>query len=63
MRVGFKTPTAMPSAALIGRIAIIEMVPPVLRALDPFPVPVRHFERLRLRKPSEPYEVERPITL
>ena len=35
MRVGFKTPTAMPSAALIGRIAIIEMV--VLRALIRFP--------------------------
>ena len=29
---------------LIGRIAIIEMVPPVLRrALDPFPIPVAHW--------------------
>src|SRR5262249_21764297 len=34
---------------LIGRIAIIEMVPPVLRrALDPFPAPVRTLDAIHL---------------
>jgi hypothetical protein len=34
---------------LIGRIAIIEMVPPVLRrALEPFPVPVRTLDTIHL---------------
>ena len=34
---------------LIGRIAIIEMVPPVLRrALEPFPVPVRTLDAIHL---------------
>ena len=34
---------------LIGRIAMIEMVPPVLRrALDPFPVPVRTLDAIHL---------------
>ena len=34
---------------LIGRIAIIEMVPSVLRrALDPFPVPVRTLDAIHL---------------
>ena len=34
---------------LIGRIAIIEMVPPVLRrALEPFPVPVRILDAIHL---------------
>ena len=34
---------------LIGRIAIIEMVPPVLRrALGPFPVPVRTLDAIHL---------------
>jgi hypothetical protein len=35
--------------ALIGRIALIEMAPPVLaRALEPFPVPVRTLDALHL---------------
>ena len=34
---------------LIGRIAIIEMVPPVLRrALEPFPAPVRTLDAIHL---------------
>jgi predicted nucleic acid-binding protein len=34
---------------LIGRIGIIEMVPPVLRrALEPFPVPVRTLDAIHL---------------
>ena len=34
---------------LIGRIAVIEMVPPVLRrALHPFPVPVRTLDAIHL---------------
>jgi uncharacterized protein len=34
---------------LIGRIAIIEMVPPVLRrALEPFPTPVRTWDAIHL---------------
>jgi predicted nucleic acid-binding protein len=34
---------------LIGRIAIIEMVPPVLRrALEPFPIPVRTLDAIHL---------------
>jgi predicted nucleic acid-binding protein len=34
---------------LIGRIAIIEMVPPVLRrALEPFPIPVRALDAIHL---------------
>jgi hypothetical protein len=34
---------------LIGRIALIEMVPPVLRrALDPFPAPVRTLDAIHL---------------
>src|SRR6478752_10008901 len=34
---------------LISRIAVIEMVPPVLRrALDPFPVPVRTLDAIHL---------------
>jgi predicted nucleic acid-binding protein len=34
---------------LIGRIAIIEMVPPVLRrALEPFPIPVRMLDAIHL---------------
>lgn len=34
---------------LIGRIAIIEMVPPTLRrALDPFPAPVRTLDAIHL---------------
>lgn len=36
-------------SALIGRIAIIEMVPPVLRrALEPFPAPVRTLDAIHL---------------
>jgi hypothetical protein len=35
--------------ALVGRIALIEMAPPVLaRALEPFPVPVRTLNALHL---------------
>jgi predicted nucleic acid-binding protein len=35
--------------ALIARVALIELVPPVLaRALDPFPVPVRTLDALHL---------------
>ncbi len=35
--------------SLIGRIAIIEMVPPVLkRALEPFPAPVRTLDAIHL---------------
>lgn len=35
--------------ALIGRVALIEMAPPVLaRALEPFPVPVRTLDALHL---------------
>jgi hypothetical protein len=35
--------------ALIHRIALIELAPPVLeRALEPFPVPVRTFDALHL---------------
>jgi predicted nucleic acid-binding protein len=35
--------------ALIGRIAIVEMVPPVLRrALEPFPAPVRTLDAIHL---------------
>ena len=34
---------------LIGRIAMIEMVPPILRrALDPFPAPVRTLDAIHL---------------
>ena len=34
---------------LIGRVGIIEMVPPVLRrALDPFPIPVRTLDAIHL---------------
>jgi hypothetical protein len=37
------------ASSLIGRIAIIEMVPPVLRrALEPFPVPVRTLDAIHL---------------
>jgi predicted nucleic acid-binding protein len=36
-------------SALVGRIAIIEMVPPVLRrALEPFPAPVRTLDAIHL---------------
>lgn len=35
--------------ALIGRLALIELEPPVLaRALEPFPVPMRTFDALHL---------------
>jgi predicted nucleic acid-binding protein len=35
--------------ALVGRVALIELVPPVLaRALEPFPVPVRTLDALHL---------------
>lgn len=35
--------------ALIGRVALIELAPPVLgRALEPFPVPVRTLDALHL---------------
>ena len=35
--------------ALVGRIALVEMAPPVLaRALEPFPVPVRTLDALHL---------------
>ena len=35
--------------ALIGRVALIELVPPVLaRALEPFPVPIRTLDALHL---------------
>lgn len=35
--------------ALIGRVALIELAPPVLtRALDPFPIPVRTLDTLHL---------------
>lgn len=35
--------------ALLGRVALIELAPPILaRALDPFPVPVRPLEALHL---------------
>jgi hypothetical protein len=35
--------------ALVGRVALVELVPPVLgRALEPFPVPVRTFDALHL---------------
>jgi hypothetical protein len=35
--------------ALIGRVGLIELAPPVLaRALEPFPVPVRTFDALHL---------------
>ena len=35
--------------SLLGRVALIEMVPPVLaRALDPFPSPVRTLDALHL---------------
>jgi predicted nucleic acid-binding protein len=35
--------------ALLGRIALIELAPPILdRALDPFPVPVRTLDALHL---------------
>lgn len=35
--------------ALIGRVALIELVPPVLaRALEPFPIPVRTLDALHL---------------
>jgi hypothetical protein len=35
--------------SLIGRVALVELVPPVLgRALEPFPVPVRTLEALHL---------------
>jgi hypothetical protein len=35
--------------ALIGRVALLELVPPVLgRALEPFPVPVRTLDALHL---------------
>jgi hypothetical protein len=35
--------------ALIGRVALIEMAPPVLaRAIEPFPVPVRTLDALHL---------------
>jgi predicted nucleic acid-binding protein len=35
--------------ALVGRVALLEMVSPVLaRALDPFPKPVRTFDALHL---------------
>lgn len=35
--------------ALIGRLALLELAPPVLtRALDPFPVPVRTLDALHL---------------
>ena len=35
--------------ALIGRIALLELAPPVLeRALDPFPIPVRTLDALHL---------------
>lgn len=34
---------------LIGRVALIEMIPPVLvRALEPFPIPVRTLDALHL---------------
>jgi hypothetical protein len=34
---------------LLGRVALLELVPPVLaRALDPFPVPVRTLDALHL---------------
>lgn len=37
------------AAELLARIAIVEMLPPVLiRALDPFPVPVRTLDALHL---------------
>jgi hypothetical protein len=35
--------------ALIGRVALLELAPPVLaRALDPFPIPVRTLDALHL---------------
>jgi len=35
--------------ALLGRVALIELAPPILaRALDPFPVPVRTLDALHL---------------
>jgi predicted nucleic acid-binding protein len=35
--------------ALIGRVALLELTPPVLaRALDPFPIPVRTLDALHL---------------
>jgi len=35
--------------SLIGRVAMIEMVPPVLkRALEPFPAPVRTLDAIHL---------------
>ena len=35
--------------ALVGRVALVELVPPVLaRALEPFPVPVRTLDALHL---------------
>ena len=35
--------------ALVGRVALIELVPPVLaRALEPFPIPVRTLDALHL---------------
>ena len=35
--------------ALIGRVGLIELAPPVLaRAIEPFPVPVRTFDALHL---------------
>jgi hypothetical protein len=35
--------------ALIGRVALVELVPPVLeRALEPFPMPVRTLDALHL---------------
>lgn len=37
------------SRALLGRVALIELAPPILvRALDPFPVPVRMLDALHL---------------
>ena len=49
---------------LIGRIAMVEMVPPVLRrALEPFPVPVRTLDALHLATMDFIRESGEPVQL
>ena len=49
--------------ALIGRVAFIELAPPVLeRALQPFPAPVRTLDAYHAVRPRRPRKIDPSVT-